>query len=234
MILFVVATFFLVPLIAGATVRVLRPDARWLHLLLSASGAFLLGVVFVHMLPELYEEEGASLGLWILGGFLLQVMLESLSKGIEHGHIHPVSGVVVPVLPVLGLCIHSFVEGIPFADPQVAGNLPFLAGVVLHKVPMAIALATLLMRSGTGVRQSWTLLVLFAMAAPLGILVGDLVGKGLGMSFLHNMLGMAIGMLLHIGATIIFESSPGHRMDRARFMAVLLGAAVAAMSTPHH
>ena len=40
--------FFLLPLLAGALVRVLKPATRWLRLLLSFSGAFLLGVVFLH------------------------------------------------------------------------------------------------------------------------------------------------------------------------------------------
>ena len=67
MTLITVAAFFLLPLIAGALVRSLRPDAKWLRLLLSFSGAFLLGVVFMHMLPELYVEEGGHIGLWVVG-----------------------------------------------------------------------------------------------------------------------------------------------------------------------
>lgn len=230
MTLITVAAFFLLPLIAGALVRSLRPDAKWLRLLLSFSGAFLLGVVFMHMLPELYVEEGGHIGLWVVGGFLLQVVLEFFSHGIEHGHMHFHGGKALPLVTLLSLCLHSFAEGIPFADPEVAGNLPFLIGVLLHKMPMAIALATVLLRAGTGGISSWTMLVVFALAAPLGIGTGILIGAEEGHGFLHDMLGLAIGMLLHISTTIIFESAPDHRFNATRFIAVLLGAALALLS----
>lgn len=223
--------FFLLPLLAGALVRVLKPDARWLRLLLSFSGAFLLGVVFLHMLPELYAEEGTVIGLWVLGGFLLQVVLEFFSHGIEHGHmhVHAAPGKALPLVTLLSLCLHSFTEGMPFADPDVAGDTPFLLGVLLHKMPMAVALAAVLQRSGAQATQTWTMLIVFALAAPLGIATGHWAGEGIGQHFLHHMLGLAIGMLLHISTTIIFESAPEHRFNAGRSAAVLLGATLAVL-----
>lgn len=230
MTLITVLAFFLLPMIAGALVKVLKPEAKWLQLLLSFSGAFLLGVVFLHMLPELYAEEGARIGYWVLGGFLLQVVLEFFSHGIEHGHMHFHGGKSLPLVTLLSLCLHSYAEGIPFADPEVAGDLPFLVGVLLHKMPMAVALATVLLRAGTGGLHSWLMLSIFALAAPFGIGTGLLIGAEHGHGFLHDMLGLAIGMLLHISTTIIFESAPDHRFNAARFMAVLIGAALAMLS----
>lgn len=232
MIPLVALLFFALPMIAGAVVRLLKPEARWLRLLLSFSGAFLLAIVFLHMLPELYEEEGALIGAWVLGGFLLQVVLEFFSHGIEHGHVHHGrhGHTALPWVTLASLCLHSFAEGMPFADQEVASDLPFLLGVVLHKMPMAIALATVLQRAGSSALAGWSMLVLFALAAPSGILIGHLVGDGMGGHFLHYMLGLAIGMLLHISTTIIFESAPEHRFNGARFVAVIIGAALAAFS----
>jgi zinc and cadmium transporter len=228
----IAAAFFLLPLVAGVLVRWLKPGTQWMQLLLSFSGAFLLGVVFLHMLPELYEEEGSTIGFWILGGFLLQVVLEFFSHGIEHGHVHVHShtGAALPLLTLLSLCTHSFVEAMPFADPAIAADGHFLAGVLLHKMPMAVALATVLTRSGVARWYSLAMLLVFAAAAPLGILAGHLAGGELGHHFLHHMLGIAIGMLLHISTTIIFESAPGHKFVAVRFLFVLLGAALAAFS----
>lgn len=235
MIPLVALLFFLLPMVAGLAVRGLRPDQKWLRLLLSFSGAFLVSVVFLHMLPELYEDEGAMIGAWVLAGFLLQVVLEFFSEGIEHGHIHihahaGAKGAVLPWVTLASLCLHSFTEGMPFADAAVAGNLPFLMGVVLHKVPMAIALATVLLRSGVPSGASWLMLALFALAAPAGIGFGHLAGDWMDGHFLHRMLGLAIGMLLHIGTTIIFESAPDHRFNAARFVAVVVGVLLAALS----
>ena len=225
----VILLFFILPLVAGGIVQWLRPDMKGLRLLLSFSGAFLLGVAVLHMLPELYAEGGEAMGVWLLAGFLLQVVLEYFSHGIEHGHVHITPGKTVPLMTLASLCLHSFVEGMPFAEPDVASDLPFLLGVLLHKMPMAVALATVILRSGIAVGKGWVVLVVFSLSAPLGILAGSSLGPILQEDLLRNALGVAIGMLLHISTTIIFESSPEHRFNAARFVAVLIGSALAVL-----
>ncbi len=221
--------FFALPVVAGAWVRMVEADAGRIKLLLAFSGAFLLGVTVLHMLPELYERGGIGIGPWVLGGFLLQVVLEFFSRGIEHGHVHVHKGHghTLPLATLLSLCLHSFTEGMPFADPLVRGNIPFVTGVLMHKMPMAIALATVLKRSEVPVARSWVMIIVFATALPTGILAGVLGGDHLGGDFLLRALALAIGMLLHISTTIIFESTPDHRFNAWRFVTVLAGALLA-------
>ena len=119
----------------------------------------------------------------------------------------------------------------PFADPRVGGDIPFVVGVLLHKLPMAIALATVIQRSGVRTGRSWAILSIFAVAAPLGILFGHLFGMRMGEDFLSAALAIAIGMLLHISTTIIFESTPDHRFNAKRFITVLLGALLAILTS---
>lgn len=222
-----IALFLLLPLAAGALVQFSRPNLAALRLLLAFSGAFLLSVALTHMMPELYEAAGEGIGPWLLGGFMLQVVLEFFSHGIEHGHMHTSPGKALPLLTLFSLCMHSFTEGMPFADARVHGDTAFLVGVLLHKLPMAIALATVLQRSQVPAVRSWAMMTVFALAAPAGILVGVAGGNGLGEAFLHRALALAIGMLLHIGTTIIFETTPEHRFNLQRFAAVLTGAFLA-------
>lgn len=225
--------FLALPLVAGAWVRFRATNVGHIKLLLAFSGSFLLSVTMLHMLPELFARGDDHIGLWVLAGFMLQVILEFSSRGIEHGHVHvqPGTGHMLPFVTLASLFIHSFTEGMPFADPRVGGDGAFVAGVLLHKLPMAIALATVLQRSGVSAGHSWATLAIFAVAAPLGILFGHLFGMRMGEAFLSAALALAIGMLLHISTTIIFESTPDHRFNAKRFLTVLLGAVLAVFTS---
>ncbi|HEY0977769.1 MAG TPA: ZIP family metal transporter [Flavobacteriales bacterium] len=222
--------FLLLPLVAGAWVRFRVEGTTRIKLLLAFSGAFLLSVTVLHMLPELYERGGHGIGTWLLAGFMFQVVLEYFSHGIEHGHVHvhlPGKGhgrsQAVPMATLFSLCLHSFTEGIPFADARVGGDIAFVAGVLLHKMPMAIALATVLRAAHSGALRSWVILTVFALAAPAGIAVGAWLGADIGEDFLVRALALAIGMLLHISTTIIFETTPEHRFDARRFLTIVAG-----------
>lgn len=227
-----IAVFIALPMLAGVWLQRREADSDLVKLLLAFSGAFLLSVTVVHMLPELYGRSGDTAGPWVLAGFMLQVVLEFFSRGIEHGHVHVQKGHshTLPFMTLLSLCLHSFAEGLPFADVSVRGNLPFVAGVLMHKAPMAIALATVLRRSDVPAMRYWSMIGIFALALPLGILIGRAGGERLGGEFLHAALAVAIGMLLHISTTIIFESTPDHRFNAKRFITVLAGAGLAFLS----
>jgi zinc transporter ZupT len=217
---------FAVPLLAGAIVHWAKPQGLFLKLSLSFSGAFLLAVALLHMLPELFLEAGEGAGIWLLAGFLLQVIMEFWSRGLEHGHMHLQAGSRLPTAVLLSLCTHAFIEGIPFADPSVSSDIPFAVGVMLHHLPVAVALALVLQVAKASSLRLWTHMIGFAAAAPLGILAGRLIGEQQE-GILNAALGIALGMFLHITTTIIFESSKEHRIDRARFATVIVGAFLA-------
>ena len=224
--LFVALGLFSVPLLAGAIVHWAKPQGLFLRLSLSFSGAFLLAVALLHMLPELFLEAGEGAGVWLLAGFLLQVIMEFWSRGLEHGHMHLQAGSRLPLAVLLSLCTHAFIEGIPFADPAIASDRPFALGVMLHHLPVAMALALVLRVAKASPLRMWMHLIAFAAAAPLGIVAGRVIGEQ-HEEVLMAALGVALGMFLHITTTIIFESSKEHRIDRARFATVIAGALLA-------
>ena len=67
-----------------------------LKLILSFSGAFLLGVIIFHLMPEVFSKVNNKSGLWIVSGIILQILLEYLSQGTEHGHSHIKSNEYLP------------------------------------------------------------------------------------------------------------------------------------------
>lgn len=76
-------------MISGLLVYYIKLESKQpLKLLLAFSGAFLISISFLVLLPEVYEANHLYIGLFVLLGFLLQLFLELLTKGAEHGHDH--------------------------------------------------------------------------------------------------------------------------------------------------
>src|SRR3974390_3698349 len=70
-------------------------EPKHVKLLNAFTGAYLLCLTFLHLLPELYHSHGGDvarsdlwLGVLILVGFFTQVALDVISMGVEHGHFH--------------------------------------------------------------------------------------------------------------------------------------------------
>src|SRR5690349_16638455 len=91
-------------------------EPRHVKLLNAFTGAYLLCLTVLHLLPELYHphagplpQDNLRIGALILGGFFTQVALDVISMGVEHGHAHVLPG-RMPVGVVVGLCLHALVE----------------------------------------------------------------------------------------------------------------------------
>lgn len=208
-----------------------------IKLLLSFSGGFLLSIAFIHFIPELYLKNSEEVGLFILLGFLFQVILEFLSKGIEHGHTHVNANTRAFIVMMIGLSIHALIEGIPLAgeyhghehEHDHSGSFSIFTGIMIHKLPVAISLTTLMIGSGLKLKSILLNLIIFSAMAPIGLLIGKSIHaeKFLHSNSLDYIFGIVIGMFLHISTTIIFESSEGHKFNIFKLISILLGFAVA-------
>ncbi len=213
-------------LMGGLLVEFLKKTAS-IKMLLSFSGGFLLTIIFTHILPESYEQI-QHMGIFILVGFFLQLVLEYFSQGAEHGHTHVHKNVVshFPIAIFLSLSLHAFIEAIPLnhglQHDHAHGMNDLYWGVFIHKIPVAIALKTILDASGVSKRSSWIYLIIFGLTAPLGLIFGEFVMANFEVS-LSWLLAIAIGMFFHVSTTIIFESSEGHKINILKLIAILAG-----------
>jgi zinc transporter ZupT len=218
-------------------------DARHLKLILAFSGAFLLGIAVLHLMPAVYVEQKEAAGLWILLGFFIQLALEQLSTGVEHGHVHTDAhapkGFAVQVM--IGLSLHAFLEGMPLSGYQHIHEMALpshshnhlLYAVVLHKAPAAFALVILLLGSGFTRQTALLCLLCFAAMSPAGALFTHLAGvKPHSFSVL---LAVVIGSFLHIATTILFESGgqKDHKMSRQKLVVILAGVGVSLLTLIH-
>jgi len=164
-------------LVGAIFVEVFKPKKeRNIQLLLTFSGAYLLAISLLHLLPELFKYNTTeNIGLYIFGGFLTQILLEYFSQGIEHGHFHKSN--VIPFSVLISLCLHAFLEGVPLGgELEKHTHNALLSGIILHKLPVAIVLMTFFLQSNMKKSKAYILLLIFATMSPLGVYAGNIFG----------------------------------------------------------
>jgi zinc transporter ZupT len=192
------------------------------RLLLSFSGAFLLALTLFEMLPEVYEYVDSKLaGLFIMGGILLQIVLEFFSKGAEHGHIHVHKHETdFPWALFISLCVHSFLEGFSIHDHN-----DMVYGILIHKIPIAALISMFLLQSHYNKTQIASFLVVFAIMTPLGTFISNTAVAIQDYTYIIN--AFVIGIFFHISTTILFESSEGHKFNLSKLVSIILGVIMA-------
>lgn len=206
-----------------------KENSNRLKLVLSFSGAYLFAITVLHLMPDVYYSGNPQIGLFILGGFLLQIFMEQFSEGIEHGHIHKHNHkhLVFPLGIMISLCLHAFLEGMPLAQGQ---HNELVYGIALHHIPAAFALGSVLMENKLSKATISSLLILFALMSPLGYWLSFEIGQGVIGNievYFDRIMGVVIGIFLHISTTILFESSVDHKFNLKKVVAVLLGVSIA-------
>ncbi len=207
-------------LLGAILVFLIKPSNKIVRLLLAFSGAYLLSVTILHLLPEVYtiNSNDTLVGVFILIGIILQSVLESFSKGAEHGHIHIHSdGKQFPTLLFVSLCLHAFSEGLPIHHAD--DNL--LWAIVVHKIPIAIVLSTFLLNTKYSKKIVFVFLFFFGLMSPLGVLLGDKIP--FFTNYATEITALIIGVFLHISTIILFESTENHKFNLQKFIAILLG-----------
>ena len=218
---------FFTPILGSLLVFQVKDLKRVSKLLLTFSGAYLVSLVFLHILPDIYQSGAKHIGMFILIGFFLQVLLDYTSKGIEHGHIHiekrsTISGVLI------GLYLHAFIEAIPLGmgtNVHYEGSYSLLAGIIFHKLPVSIVLTTLLLSKAQKPSKIIVPIFIFAIIAPLGYAYGYYFPDFIPIKF-EELMALVVGIFLHVGTTIIFESSDAHRINFGKLIAILVGFAL--------
>ncbi|WP_452224759.1 ZIP family metal transporter [Lacinutrix chionoecetis] len=203
-------------------VFLLKPNQpKHLKLLLAFSGAFLLSITVFHFLPEVYNSDYKSIGLFIMAGILLQIILEFFSKGAEHGHVHiSKNATAFPWLLFISLSIHSILEGIP-----MDGHTNLIYGIIIHKLPVAIILSTFFLASKMAKSKAIAFLLLFALMTPLGVYLS--ANFNFFNTYSIQISAIVIGIFLHISTTILFESNEGHKFNITKLLTIITAIVIA-------
>lgn len=226
------ALFFPV-ILSGLSIFVFKTGTKSLKLITAFSGAYLMSISFLEILPEIYKSSGDiyNIGGFILLGFFIQLLLDFITKGVEHGHQHETHNHerhISPIPVIIGLSIHSFLEGMPLSDgfniPELRNTL--LTGIIIHNIPISLVLMGLLLQSDVKRKNAILFLMVFAFSAPLGTFTSYIIGKEFfaGMDYYFSVImAIVVGIFLHISTTILFETDDNHRFNWLKLFVIILG-----------
>ncbi len=169
--------------VGGAIVTSHRWALTTLRYFIALGSGFMLGTVFLEMVPEsLNLLETAPV--WILVGYLLVHTFEHtfashLHFGEETHHEEMVNP-AVGVSALIGLLVHTLFDGVAIgAGFQVSpetGLLIFLA-VLIHKIPDGFTVSSIALSSGFSNRQAFGAAILLGLATVAGVLAVFLTGS---------------------------------------------------------
>jgi zinc and cadmium transporter len=195
----VILAYILLACVAGAVLSLaiaalvaLHARARWVPTLVSYAVGALLGVVFLDLLPHLFEQtrDHARIAAFILGGILAFFVLEKVLLWRHHHHSddepggapgshahyhagehdHGRSGWMI----VVGDAFHNFTDGVIIAGAFLAdarlGVVTAIA-IIAHEIPQEIGDFLVLLHSGFTRGQALAMNALSGLATVVGALV---------------------------------------------------------------
>jgi len=203
---FAVAAFAYVPL-------TLELSSVRLKQLTAIGAGVLIGSAFLVIIPEAleifegHEEvhiEPSTIGLAILGGFVLMLLLEIF--GLPHAVHHDEDKDLLGLSATIGLLVHALVDGIAVGASVSSSNetgLIVFVAIMLHKGPAAFGLSSFLKHIKIKESKSKLYLFAFALASPIMAILTYFVLKDTSFATDDN-IGLA---LLFSAGTFIYVAT---------------------------
>jgi ZIP family zinc transporter/zinc and cadmium transporter len=188
----------------------------------------MISVTLVDILPEAIARGGRTAALVALGGYVLVHLTQhTLAPHFHFGEeTHEVSA-VASVSALIGLLLHTFVDGVAIASgfhvSEALGLMIFFA-IVLHKFPEGLAISSLFLAAGAGRKRALGAAALLGVATIAGVLLTSAI-EGLS----RHGLALSGGVTLYVAASNLvpeFQAKRGFRLPAAFFAGCLLYLAI--------
>src|SRR5262249_32536456 len=148
-----------------------------LDAMLSFSAGFLISVSLIDLFPQSIHLAGASAPVIVLGAYVMVHLTQhTIGRHFHFGEAtHSVSE-LVSVSALIGLLMHTFVDGVAVASGLAVSNglgaLVFIA-VLLHKFPEGLAISSLFLAAGAGRRRALLAAAALGGSTIIGVLLTD-------------------------------------------------------------
>ena len=205
-----------------------QASRRFLSLGNALAGGIFLGVGFIHLLPEAGEALGevvdyplapllAAVGVLVL--LLIDRVLFETNRTLEPGQGGETFQPIYPFILLVVLSIHSIIAGIALGlQAEVAASLLVMFAILFHKGSAAFALMVSVHAAGADRRRLWTVLTIFVMMTPLGILLGTVASgffEGRAAVFIEGSFNaLAAGTFIYIAILDVIDAEMSRIDDR--------------------
>jgi zinc and cadmium transporter len=222
------------------------------------SGGIILGTAFLHLLPEAMERAGDAAPMWALAAFLALYVLEThvvphhhhhehdhahdhdaaarhaavpAEAHAAHAHANGGGGGQLTTIAAIAFGLHAAFDGVALGvgfSPVVALGSSATIGVLAHKVPEGIALASLLLRGGMKPARAFAAAAGIAALTPLATLLAVvLLDESVAEAAMGRLLALVAGSFVYVAAADLLPEVAHHpRISRTALMVLGLGVAV--------
>ena len=207
--------------VMGAAAVTWRRDwsTRALETMIALAAGFMIAASVTDICPESIARCWSAAALVALLGYaLVNLTQHTLAPHFHFGEeTHEVSS-VVSVSALIGLLLHTFVDGVAIASAfgvsTSLGLLVFVA-ILLHKFPEGLAISSLFLAAGAGRARALYAAAALGAATIAGVILTNLVD-------LLTTWGLALsaGVTLYVGASNLvpeFQAKGGWRLPLAFF-----------------
>lgn len=198
-----------------------------LKYILALGAGFMLGVIFIDVLPEviaLWQKKSNSTGsetffapmmLFLLGYLLTQFFEHTIAPHFHLGeevHSDHLISTKSVYTAIGGLMIHTFFDGVSIAAASQidfrVGLLVFIA-IFLHKFPEGFTIGSMVVAAGKGSKEVLIATSFIGLTTLLGIFFIYFIGQNIGFTVAYA-LPLASGVTLYVAASDLIPEVNHH------------------------
>jgi zinc and cadmium transporter len=175
---------------------------RSLRYFIAVGSGFMLGTVFLEMIPKSAQKDPTDWWpVWLIAGYLLVHFFEhTFAAHLHFGEEthHDEMSLQLGVSALIGMMVHTFFDGVAiaagFSSSSQLGVLVFVA-MFLHKIPDGFTIASIVRSAGQTPGRALAASALLGVATLAGVAAFFLTGKR------PEALPLAAGCTLYVAAT---------------------------------
>ncbi len=220
-----------------------------LSLLIWLGAGSMLSVALVHIFPEALEQTENAVYAFI-AGFLIIYLIEEILTPHHHDHGHwdhthedPHEHYDhVALVSFIAIFIHTLFDGLGiragFGISKEVGYT-ILVGIAIHQIPVSLSLAAIFRESKFTKKMQIIYLSIFALAAPIGYIISDLILSNISIWFTGLATAFAWGSLLYVATAdllpVIHSQTKNKYATVALFMIGAIGmSGIKLLEWEHH